>query len=272
MRKTWRKYLLNILTNGNTEKFVVTNQIITNSAINNMKKILQFGILLFALLAINTSAFSQKKIKKGVVKFKMNMDAMGGDSPEMAMLGSSSLDFYFKGSMQKMDMKMMDGMMRIQTIIPTDNPKDAAILMDMMGQKIQIIELDEDALVESNNFMNIDGIKEIAYDKDDEKEIAGYGCYAANLKMENGTTMKYYITEKIQPPSSIKKKDNIALKGYPLEMVIDAGQGVEMTFTAKEVLGEFDDKIFKIAEDEYTKMTMEEFEKQMGGLGMGLGN
>ncbi len=237
-----------------------------------MKKILQLSLLLFAVLAISNPAFSQKKIKKGVVKFEMNMDAMGGDSPEMAMLGSTSLDFYFNGDMQKMDMSMMSGMMRIQTIIPTDNPKEAAILMDMMGQKIQITQLDEDALLETNNFMNVDGIKEIAYDKDDAKEIAGYKCYAAKLKMENGTNMKYYITEKIQPPSSIRKNDKVSLKGYPLEMVIDTGQGMEMTFTAKEVAGEFDEEVFKVAEGEYTKMTMEEFEKQMGGLGMGLGN
>ncbi len=236
-----------------------------------MKKLLQLISILALLIGINGEAFSQKKIKEGSVKFELNMDALG-DSPEMAMMGSTTLDFYFKGNNQKMDMSMMGGMMRIQTITPIDSPKDGLILMDMMGQKIKIIEISEDALAESNSFMNIDGIEEVTYDENDKKDIAGYSCYAAKLKMDNGAKMKYYITEKIKPPSPVKKKDNNMLKGYPLEMIIDSGAGMELTFTAKEVRGDVSDDVFSAKDGEYTPMTMEDFEKQMGGLGMGLGN
>lgn len=235
-----------------------------------MKKTLQFSIIL-AILAFSASLFAQKKIKEGVVKFEMKAD---GDDPSMALLGGSTLDFYFSGDNQRMDMSMMGGMMRVQTFIPTKSPKDGAILMDMMGQKIQIIDLTEDDLSNSNSFMKTDNIKEIVYDPSDKKDIAGYPCYRARLKLNDGMEMKYYITEKILPPTPIKSDSKNILKGYPLEMIIDTGAGVEMTLTAKEVSGNLEKDTFKVP-DGYAKMTMEEFEKQMGGslnLGGGSGN
>jgi hypothetical protein len=233
-----------------------------------MKKILKITFLL-AFVAISVSVFAQKKIKEGVVKFEMKAD---GDAPELALLGGTMLDFYFSGNMQRMDMNMMGGLMRIQTFIPSDSPKDGAILMDMMGQKIQVIDLTEDDLANSNSFMKVDNIKEIVYDEKDKKEIAGYPCYKAKLKLNDGIEMEYYITEKIQPPMPVKNKDANVLKGYPLEMTIDTGQGMKMNFVAKEVSNAVDKETFKIPEG-YTKMTMEEFEQQMGGLNLnGIGN
>ena len=232
-----------------------------------MKKILLSSILLLACLAITNTAFSQKRLKEGVVKFELNTDAMS-DSPEMAMMGGTSLTFYFKDKLQKMDMNMMGGMMRIQTIIPLDKPTDGTILMDMMGQKIQVIDMNEDELSSSNNFMNMDNVKEVTYDEKNTKDIAGYSCYYAKVTTKDNMTMEYYITEKIQPPMAVKAKDANVLKGYPLEMIIDTGQGMQMTFTAKEVSKEVADDDFKKGEG-YTQMTMAEFEKQMGGMGLG---
>ncbi|MCB0520501.1 MAG: DUF4412 domain-containing protein [Saprospiraceae bacterium] len=229
-----------------------------------MKKILQISLIL-AFMAASASMFAQKKIKEGVVKFEMKAD---GDDPTMALLGGTTLDFYFSGDMQRMDMNMMGGMMRVQTFIPSKSPKDGAIIMDMMGQKIQIIDLTEDDLSNSNSFMKTDNIKEIVYDPSDKKDIAGYPCYRAKLKMNDGMEMKYYITEKIQPPAPIKAGTTNSLKGYPLEMIIDTGQGMEMTLTATEVSGKVEKDSFNIPEG-YAKMTMEEFEKQMGGMNLG---
>lgn len=228
-----------------------------------MKKILDFSLLFFLILAFSIPAFSQKKIKEGLVKFEMSAD---GDSPELAMLGGSTLDFYFTNEQQRMDMNMMGGMMRVQTFIPTKKPTDGAVLMDMMGQKFQLIGLNEDDLTKNNSFMNVDDMSEIKYDESDKKEIAGYPCYKATIKMENGTSMKYYITEKITPPTGIKKKDKkLALKGYPLEMVIDTGQGFEMVFKAKEVSDKLPEDVFTVPEG-YQKMTMKEFEEMTGGM------
>ncbi len=229
-----------------------------------MKKIGKFSLLLLAFVALIAPAFGQKKIKQGFVKFEMSTD--GDAAAEMAALGGSTMDFYFSGETQRMDMNMLGGMMKIQTIIPTKNPADGLILMDMMGQKIQIVGLKEEDLTNNYNFMNVDDMTEVKYDEGDKKEIAGYSCYKATIKMENGTSMTYYITEKILPPTGIKQKDKkLGLKGYPLEMKIDTGQGFEMVFVATEVSDKLPDAAFAVPEG-YQKMTMEEFEKMTGGM------
>ncbi len=238
-------------------------EIITHKNLK-MKKIVNLGLLILAFVAVVAPAFGQKKMKQGVVKFEMSAD--GEASAEMAALGGSTMDFYFSDDQQRMDMSMLGGMMKVQTIIPVKNPADGVILMDMLGQKIQLIGLKEEDLAQNYNFMNVDDMTEVKYDEKDKKEIAGYSCYKASVKLDNGTSMKYYITEKIQPPAGVKKKDKkLALKGYPLEMVIDTGQGFEMVFTATEVLNKLPDDAFAVPEG-YQKMTMEEFEEMTGGM------
>ena len=233
-----------------------------------MKKTIQFGLMALSFLTVcTTTTFAQKKVKEGVVKFEMKMDG-DADSPEMAMMGNMSLDFYFSKTQQRMDMSMMGGMMRIQTFVPIENPKDGCLLMDMMGKKYQIVELKEEELSQSNSFMNMDNVEEVVYDEKDTKEIAGYKCYRASLTGKDGSKMKYYITEKIAPPAGVVKKDAMVLKGYPLEMEIDTGQGMKMTFEAKEILTKLPENVFGVP-DGYEKMTMEEFEKSMGDLDLG---
>lgn len=229
-----------------------------------MKKILNLSFMFLAILAFSSSAYAQKKIKEGAVKFELATDTEN-DSPEMAMLGGTTLDFYFNDEKQRMDMNMLGGMMKVQSIIPIKSPKDAAILMDMMGQKIQLIGLSEDDLKGNYNMMNVDGIQSITYDVKDKKEIAGYPCYKAKVKMDNDMAMEYYITEKIQPPLGVKGKSDNTLKGYPLEMIIDTGQGMKMTFKAKEVTTKLPDNAFTVPEG-YQKMTMKEFEEMTGGM------
>lgn len=220
---------------------------------------------MLVLFAFTSTVFGQKKIKEGVVKFEMSADG-AEESPEMAMLGGTTMDFYFSDVKQRMEMNMMGGMMKIQTIVPVNNPKEAAILMDMMGQKIQIIGLSEEDLSGSYNMMNVDDIMEVKYDEKDKKEIQGYSCYKAVATMDNGVAMEYYITEKIQPPTGVKgKAQKIGLKGYPLEMIIDTGQGMKMVFKAVEVSNKLPDDIFSIP-DGYQQMTMKEFEEMTGGM------
>lgn len=229
-----------------------------------MKKIFQLTFLLVALVSLSASTFAQKKIKEGVVKYELDMKEQDG---AMAELGGTTLDFYFNDKMQRMDMKLMGGMMRIQTIIPFGNVKDAIMLMDMMGQKMQLIELEDKDLKASSNLLDVDGIAEVVYDENDKKEIAGYSCYKAQVKMDDKTEMTYYITEKIEPPIGTKSKEKTKLKGYPLQMIID-NQEIRMNFVATEVLGKLEKGAFDVPEG-YTKMTMEEFQKLMGNMDLG---
>ncbi len=232
-----------------------------------MKKMMNYCLLFLATVAFTTTVNAQKKIKEGTVKFEMQADAEA--NPEMAMLAGSTLNFYFSEESQRMDMDMLGGMMKIQTIFPLKKPADGVVLMDMLGQKIQIVGMKEEEMSQSYNMMNVDDMKEVKYDESDKKEIAGYPCYKATVVKEDGMVMKFYITEKIQPPTGMKKKDKaLALKGYPLEMIISAGEGMDMVFKATEVSNKLPEDAFKVPEG-YQKMTMEEFQEMTGGM---LGN
>ncbi len=229
-----------------------------------MKKILNSCLLILAAVALTTTVNAQKKIKEGTVKFEMQADSEA--NPEMAMLAGSTLNFYFSEEKQRMDMDMLGGMMKIQTIVPIKNPVESVVLMDMLGQKIQLIGMKEEDMSKSYNIMNVDDMQDVKYDENDKKDIAGYPCYKATVTMDNGMTMKYYITEKIQPPTGMKKKDKkLTLKGYPLEMVISAGEGMDMVFKATEVSNKLPEGAFTVPEG-YQKMTMEEFQEMTGGM------
>jgi len=234
-----------------------------------MKKLFQFSLLLLCL-TVATSCFAQKKIKEGAVKFELA--DVGDDSPEMAMMNGTKMDFYFNKDIQRMDMNMMGGMMHIQVFVPAENPVDGTILMEMMGQKYQITGLTEEDLISSNNMLNTDGIESVVYDEKDTKTIVGYPCYRADVKMSTGMNATYYISEKIQPPSPVKKDAKTQLKGFPLEMNIDTGMGVNMKFVAIEIVKGVSKEDITPNTEGYTKKTMEEFQQEMGGLNMGGGN
>ena len=226
-----------------------------------MDKFFQTGILLLVIFAFAGTAYSQKKIKKGAVKFEMEKDSLN-DSSGLDMMGDVTLHFYFNDNAQKMDMGMMNGLMRIQTIISLVEPDKSTMLMDMMGQKIQLTDLTGDDLKKSNALMSLYDVKEVVYDKKRKKEIAGYSCYYAEVTTNDGTVLEYYVTDKIQMPPLEKNVQQLA--GFPLRMTLAAKDGGKMIFVAKEVVSELPENVFEV-EDGYTKMTMEEFEKSIGG-------
>lgn len=234
-----------------------------------MKQLIKIT-LLFALLAAANLGYAQKKIKEGSVKFEISMPEGADASPEMAMMAGTTLDIYFSKTTYRSDVNLMGGMMKMKVIAPNSSPKDAVMLMNMMGKKIQITGMDEDMLAQTNSFMNFGGAQDVTYDKNDKKKIAGYDCHLAKLKMPGGMDAKMYVTEKIKPPTSAVSAQGLkSLKGYPLEMTIDIGMGMSFTFKATEVKKGVEKGDFNVPEG-YEKMTMEEFQEQMGGM-MGFG-
>lgn len=201
---------------------------------------------------------AQTAIKKGAVNYEMKVE---GNDESAAMMGESTISIQFDEKNQATTMNMMGGMMTMKTITPFENLKDSKMTVEVMGSKYEIIELGEEALKANKSFGNLENATEIIYDKKDIKEFAGYKCYKANVKMNDGNTSEFYITEAIMnmQPSTAKLK----LAGYPLQAKVVSPQG-KMTITATSFSKEISKDAFIVGEG-YTKMTMEEFQKQMGG-------
>ena len=222
-----------------------------------MKKITTIAatFLLFAGVTMN----AQTALKKGSVTYKMEMT---GNDEASAMMGESTMAVHFDEKMQATDMNMMGGMMLMKTITPVGNLKDSKMTIEVMGMKYEIIEIGEEALKESKGIGDLENALEVSYDKKDTKEIAGFKCYKAIVKMNDGTTNDFYITEGIAVQDS--KDAKVKLAGYPLQMKTTTQQG-EMTMTATSFSKDLPKDCFSVGEG-FTKVTMEEFQKQMGGM------
>ena len=224
-----------------------------------MKKITQLALT--ALLFVGIATNAQTQLKKGSVTYSMSMP---NASEEMAAMGENTITIHFDENNQATDMSMMGGMMLMKTIVPNVNKKDSKMTVEVMGMKYEITDIGEDASKNANKISNLDEAKEVVYDKKDTKEIAGFKCYKATITMNNGTKNVFYITDAIAPQAGSSADAKVKLTGYPLEMTVQTEQG-NMVMKATKFTKEVAADAFKVGEG-FTKVTMEEFQKQMGGM------
>lgn len=223
-----------------------------------MKKMTQ--IALTALLFVGITATAQTQLKKGSVTYSMTMP---GATEEMAAMGESTITVHFDEKTQATDMSMMGGMMLMKTIVPTGNKKDSKMTMEVMGMKYEITDIGEQANKATNSVGNLENATEIVYDKKDTKEILGFKCYKATISMNDGSKSIFYVTDAIAP-QAVEADTKVKLTGYPLEMTVQTEQG-DMVMKATKFSKDVATEAFKVGEG-YTKVTMEEFQKQMGGM------
>ena len=223
-----------------------------------MKKIIKIAFALFLVAGVSMNA--QNALKSGSVTYSMTMP---GASEEMAAMGESTITINFNEKIQATDMSMMGGMMLMKTIVPVGNEKDSKMTVEVMGIKYEITDAGAEATKNNNGLSNLENAKDIVYDKKDTKEIVGFKCYKATVTMNDGSTSVFYITEAIAP--QVQKADaKVKLTGYPLEMTVKTAQG-DMNMKAIKFSKEVSEDAFKVGEG-FTKVTMEEFQKQMGGM------
>lgn len=218
-----------------------------------MKNFKQLALVAFAIFS--TQFFAQTKT--GAVTYEMSMP----DNEEMAAMGSNTIKISFNEKSTATQMDMMGGMISIKTItLDKNNVKDTRMLMDMMGKKYELTG-------ESENFgkAEVGSLKDaesVTYDKKDTKEILGYKCYKAIVKMNGGTVSNFYITEAIAVQS--KADDKFKLTGFPLEIEVNSDKGkVIMLATAFDKAPSA--TCFTVPEG-YEKVTQEELQQKLGGF------
>jgi hypothetical protein len=229
-----------------------------------------FSILVAFLLVSNVNSIAQKVLEKGTVK--MEITDVKAEDPQMAMglemMKGSQTELHFKADQHATYMNMMGGMVEMKVFV--ENAQNQMnMLFDMMGQKMWIeSKLDESQTPQQKE---IASKSKIEYNKDDTKEILGYKCYkmtVTNPEME-GTTLSGYVTEQIKTKANmIQGFQTLEFSGYPMEFTVGNPQ-FSMTMTAVDVKETVDEAKLKYDTKGYKKMTMEEFQKSMGGMGMG---
>jgi len=227
--------------------------------------------LIFSLIAMFTVSFTvNAQITEGTVTLEI-VEASSSD-PQMGMLGmlkGATTTIHFNEDKSVTAMDMMGGMVKTTNYI--DNKANKMdMLMDAMGNKIWVQSDLETAKAQQKQ----PGIEnaEVVHDKSDTKEILGYKAHKVTIKIPNteGMVVTGYVTDEIKTDASvIQGTEGLKLDGFPLEFTIDNPQ-MKLVIQAKEVKNEVDKAMLSPNTTGYTKMTMEEFSKSMGGMG-GLG-
>jgi hypothetical protein len=239
-----------------------------------MKKLMTISFSVLLLLPMFVSA--QKVMTEGYVRYEVT--EVKSDDPQMEsalnMMKGSTLEIYFTEKKQKSVMDMMGGMMKMNTINLVKE-KQTVMLMDMMGKKIKVVgsedefkDMNKEAASKANDVK-----PEITVDKSKKKTIAGYPCYAAVIKLtQEGMDMSIdaYLTESLVAPKSvIQNVEEFDIPGLPLEYTINT-MGFQMTYSATKVETKVASNEFDIP-DGYEEMSIDDFMKNMGAMGGGMG-
>ncbi len=233
-----------------------------------MKNLLSF-IAAFIFISANYVLTAQTILTKGTIT--MEITDVKSDDPQMEMglaaLRGSQTELIFNENQYITNMNMMGGMVSIKNVVSKKENK-MNMLMDAMGQKIWV-ESDLDK-IQTATEKEIASKSIISYDKNDTKEILGYKCYKmtlSNPEME-GMKLSGYITPEIKADGNIRGFEGVTFEGYPLEYTLEnVSPAFLMTTTAVKIKDTADENQFKIDTKGYKKMTMEEFQKSMGGMG-----
>lgn len=218
-----------------------------------MKNLKQIALVAFAIFS--TQFYAQTKT--GAVTYEMSMP----DNEEMAAMGTNTIKISFNEKSSATQIDMMGGMISIKTItLDKTNVKDSRMLMDMMGKKYEVTG--ESAGFGNSEVASLKDAESVTYDKKDTKEILGYKCYKAVVKMTGGTTSNFYVTEAIATQG--KAEDKIKLAGFPLEIEVNSEKGkIIMLATAFDKAPSA--TCFTVPEG-YKKVTQEELQQELGGF------
>lgn len=219
-----------------------------------MKNLKQIALVAFAILS--TQFYAQTKT--GAVTYEMTMP----DNEEMAAMGSNTIKISFNEKSSATQMDMMGGMISMKTItLDKKNTKDTRMLMDMMGKKYEIIG-DSVSGFGNADIGSLKDAESVTYDKKSTKDILGYKCYKAVVKMSNGTVSNFYVTDAIAVQG--KADDKLKLSGFPLEIEVNSERGkVIMVATAFDK--EPSANCFAVPEG-YKKVTQDELQQELGGM------
>ncbi len=229
-------------------------------------------LTLFILFTTSYNLSAQKILDKGSIK--MEVTNVSAEDPQMAMglemMKGSQTEVFFKNEQYVTHMDMMGGMVKMQVHVEKEKNM-MNMLFDMMGNKTWIeSKLDDAQTVQQKE---IASKSKIEYDKSNTKEILGYKCYKmtiTNPEME-GMTVTGYVTEDIKTKANlIQGFQSLEFAGYTMEFTVGNPQ-FSMTYTAVEIKDAVDDSKFSFDTKGYKKMTMEEFQKSMAGMGGGFG-
>lgn len=222
-----------------------------------MKKIVLLAIAAVAGLTVNAQTFTEGKIVT-----KITYPDLDENSGIVAMLPKENI-MYVKGDKAMIE---QPGAMGSKTVIIVDNKKkETHTYLDLMGKKYDIVQNQKE--IEENNKKTAGDIT--ITETTETKTIAGYNCKKAIAKTKDGEEMELWYAPELTRPDGNWSSPYKGINGMLMEFsVTRPSQMGDMTMkmTVTEVSKEtVPDAKMKAPEGSWSKMTMAEFLKSMGG-------
>lgn len=208
--------------------------------------------LIIYLLLIGNWAFGQ--IKEGLVIYNITYPDSEFDKELMKMMPSES-STYFKEDKMRIDMKVGSAMNN--SIIIDNSKKEVHVLMDMMGNKMDMAMTEKDIEKDLKKEGEYTISKEI-----ETKMIAGYQCNKALISTKDGQEFSVWYTKAILVKNANWNNQFRGLDGFLLEFRMNQN-GLTLEMTAREIRTEkVSDDIFKIPSG-YKSVSKNDLEKMM---------
>ena len=241
-----------------------------------MKKLLS---TLSFLLLVNI-IFAQKELKEGSYTYKFSdvKSKKGGkEATASKMMNGTEMTMYFTEEKQKVNMNMMNGMMKMQMFM---NPKEKSMrtFMSMMGQNMEMTGMD--SIYRSNLEKAKKDTQKAEKPKatGKTKEILGYKCeeYIVTQDIKGKpTTSTMYITKEFKINRDVWKAagnntmmpatpDGSDFDGFPMEIIVDSAE-ITMTMSVSKIEEKIEKGTFDIPEG-YQKMDINQMKGMKGGF------
>ena len=214
--------------------------------------LLAIGFIIFSGALSN--AYCQ--ISEGKITYDISYPESGLDEETLAMLPTES-NTVFKSDKMRIDMKMGMGM---NNIILVDNAKkEVHLLMDMMGNKMDMLMTDKDIDKEIKD----EGEYTITK-KEGTRQIAGYPCNKALIKTKDGKEFSVWYTKEIKVKNANWNNQFKSIDGFLMEFRLNQN-GLTMEMTAREVsIEKVNDDVFNIPPG-YKVMSKEDLKRMTEG-------
>ena len=237
-----------------------------------MKKLLS----VLSFLLVTNFIFAQKTLKEGAITYAISdVKAKGKNAMASQMLNGIIMTMYFNESQQKINMNMMNGMMKMQMFT---NPKEKTMrsFMDMMGQKMEMTGIDSTYKYGLEHPAKVDSTAEKAKATGKTKEILGYKCdeYVVKSMVKEKEINGYiYVTKDLivdkalwrnKEVGMIPMLDGSQVPGFPMEMGMETAE-MSLKMTVTKIDEKIDSKEFIIPEG-YKKMDAKSMRGMRGGF------
>lgn len=210
------------------------------------------SLLLTCLFISSTASPEAPKPFEGSVIYTIEYVEVPDEVKGMESMLPQETTMKMKGNLVRVEQNVMGGS---QIVLVDTDTDETHVLMDMMGQKIDIFISAEEAKEGKE-----EALDPIVEEMEGRKQIAGYSCKQAKITDPNtGNVQEVYYTKDLEGRHNAFQQ----LEGFPLEYY-SVQQGMTLRMTAKSVVQEaLPESVFDVPEG-YTQMTSDELSKLMG--------